>query len=107
MYTNRNTEVALTILNQLGGNHFVTMTGSKQFVAGDNYLQMKLARNKSGANRLKIELTWRDDYKMTFSQVRVNRRGEFKIDELVEIDGIYFDQLQNVFSEHTGLYTRL
>jgi len=106
MYTNRNIEVASTILNQLGGNHFVTMTGSKQFVAGDNFLQMKLARNKSGANRLKIELTWMDLYKMTFSRI-TNRKGEFIINDLIEIDGIYCDKLQEVFTEHTGLYTRL
>ena len=52
--SNSKNQVAKEILNQLGGNKFIAMTGSKQFVAGENYLAMKLTRNGSGANYLKF-----------------------------------------------------
>ena len=35
-------EVAREILKQLGGNKFRMMTGAKNFVAGENYLTMKI-----------------------------------------------------------------
>lgn len=42
--------VADIILNQLGGNKFVVMTGSKNFVSDGNTLRMNLAKNCSKAN---------------------------------------------------------
>ena len=46
--------VADTILQQLGGHKFVVMTGSSHFVSDKNTLRMKLAKNKSKANKLDI-----------------------------------------------------
>ena len=37
-------QVAQTILQQLGGNKFVVMTGSKNFIAGENFLRMNLKK---------------------------------------------------------------
>ena len=73
MNTNNNNaaeakKVAVTILNQLGGNRFVTMTGSKDFMILDCQkpfgLRMRLSGNKSGANYLAIHLMDSDTYKM-------------------------------------------
>lgn len=95
-------EIAKTILNQLGGNRFIMMTGSKNFISKSNGLSMKLSRNKSGANYLNIELTPMDTYKMTFSSIR-----SFNIKTKKELNGIYCDQLQEMFTYVTGLYTKL
>ena len=95
-------EIAQTILSQLGGNRFAMMTGSKNFIAGENSLSMKLSRNSSGANYLRITLTPMDVYKMEFISIRgtsMKTKHEF--------DDIYNDQLVSVFESTTGLYTKL
>lgn len=68
-----------TILQQLGSHGFTVMTGSRNYINLSNGLQMSLARNKTSANRLKIILD----------------------------EGGYFDMLQQIFTDVTGLYTRL
>ena len=93
---------AQTILNQLGGNKFIAMTGSKNFVNTGNGLQMNLTRNKVNAQYLKIELTSMDLYNMNFYSFR---GAEMKVKN--KIEGIYFDQLQDIFTNVTGLYTSL
>jgi len=106
--------VAETILDQLGGNKFITMTGSKNFIAEDYALSMKLAKNKSAANHLRIYLNGLDLYEMEFSKVtfpKFNlktgkmRNGENK--EIVKYNGVMFDQLQSLFTSVTGLDTHL
>lgn len=113
---NRNTEIADTILNQLGGGRFVVMTGSRDFIAIDNGLRMGLARNASKANRLDIKLNGMDTYDMRFYRYTgprySTRGGQFrtypeKVTTAKEYHGVYFDQLQELFTEVTGMYTRL
>ena len=105
--------VANTILEQLGGAQFIVMTGSKNFVGDDNSLTMRLARNKSKANMLKITLTPMDDYTVEFyryTSAHFTRNYNW-IDEkrvtVKKLDGVYFDQLQRIFEDVTGLYTRI
>jgi len=93
---------ATTILNQLGGNKFIAMTGSKNFLSTENSLQMNLTRNKVNAQYLKIELTSMDLYNMKFYSFR---GSELKVKN--QIEGVYFDQLQDIFTNVTGLYTSL
>lgn len=45
---------AQTILNQLGGNRFVAMTGAKNFVALENGIKFNIGKNASKANTVKI-----------------------------------------------------
>ena len=44
--------VANTILNQLGGNQFLAMTGCKNLLGFENGLQMRIPKNGSKARRL-------------------------------------------------------
>lgn len=44
--------IAQTILQQIGGRRFATMTGSRDFINMGNGLRMSLAKNKTSANRL-------------------------------------------------------
>ena len=93
---------ATEILNQLGGRRFIVMTGTKQFIDMGDGLKMKLTRNKLGAQFLYIQLLADDTYLMTFAKI-------VKFDWVVieQIPGVYFDQLQTIFTEKTGLYTHL
>lgn len=101
-------EVANEILSQLGGNRFITMTGSKYFIYGENkehepYLKMQLTRNKLKARYLIITLNRMDLYDMKFTTVD-------KIKNMIilkEYNNVYNDILQSVFTEATGLYTHL
>lgn len=96
-------QVAQTILNQLGGNKFVAMIGSKNFLASENYLRMNLTRNKAKAKWLKITLNGNDLYTMDF----FTADKECNIKTKVKFEDVYCDQLQSFFTEATGLYTSL
>lgn len=103
------------ILKQLGGKQFIVMTGVKNIVYdGDNNLRMNLPRNMSKANRLVISLQPTDTYKMTFSKFtpeKFNRKfftwSESKDVIIKEFKNIYCDQLQEIFTQTTGMYTKL
>ena len=108
--------IAETILDQLGGGRFVVMTGSKNFIDAGNTLKMNLAKNASKANRLEISLNGKDLYNMRFYRYTAprysTRGGQFKtypekITEVKSFNDIYCDQLQELFTEVTGMYTRL
>lgn len=97
-------KIAKTILSQLGGNKFIAMTGTNNFGAGENYLQMHLRRNAAKAKYLKITLDPSDTYSMEFFSVN-NKTGAKTTKE--SFSGVYCDQLQARFTEATGLYTSL
>jgi hypothetical protein len=96
-------QVAQQILQQLGGKMFTLMTGSNNFVASQNSIRMNLKGNKAKAKWLQITLNSMDTYDLMFftadKQLNIIVKCEFK--------GIYCDQLQSVFTQVTGLYTRL
>ena len=97
-------EIAKTILEQLGGNKFIAMTGSKNFGAGENYLQMHLTKNAAKAKYLKITLDPSDTYSMEFFSMKTKTYEKVT---KAKHEGVYFDQLQAIFTEVTGLYTHL
>lgn len=95
-------QVATTILNQLGGNRFAVMTGAKNFVATSDGVSFAIGKNAKGINRVVITLTPMDDYKVDFWNVR-----NAAITEKAKFTGVYCDQLQEIFTAATGMYTRL
>jgi hypothetical protein len=99
-------EVPTTILAQLGGNRFLVMTGARNLLGSENSLTFQLPGNltKAKINKCVITLTPLDLYTVEFYRVDA-RKGEFhKVSEATEV---YADNLQEVFTEHTGLYTHL
>ena len=96
--------VAQIILQQLGGNRFVIMTGAKNLVSGENYLQFGIASTmtKNKCNIVKIELTPDDTYTVTF----YNLRGA-NLKVITEHNDVYYDQLVKLFETQTGLFTYL
>lgn len=107
-------EIMLNLYLQLGGHKFVVMTGSK-FVGysedehGNLQQLIKLSRNATTANRLYITYNeGLDLYTMRFTNLSVNRKDfSCKEKEIYSNEDVYFDDLQRVFTEVTGLYTRL
>ena len=129
-----NQEIANTILQQLGGNKFVVMTGAKQIVAIERGVRFRIGRNATRTNMVRITLRGDDTYKMEFIYIRnlpnpysltakylgrgmdpveIERKVKQQTDPnkqvtvLKKYDGIYCDQLQELFTDFTQLYTRL
>jgi hypothetical protein len=57
--------VATTILQQLGGNRFLIMTGAKDLVGNDDSLTMRLPRNGKNVGRVTVALVLGDEYRVT------------------------------------------
>ena len=98
-----NLKVAETILEQLGGNKFCMMTGAKNLGGTEDSLSMRIGRNSSNSNYLKITLNSMDTYDMEFA--KLTRMGEKK--SVTEYNNIYNDMLTDQFTAHTGMYTSL
>jgi hypothetical protein len=97
-----NLQVANTILVQLGGQKFCAMTGAKKFIADDHSLAFAIPAAKDRINKVRITLDFSDTYTVQFYAIRGTK---FRI--VSESTGVYFDQLQSIFTEATGLYTSL
>ena len=99
--------IAKTILEQIGGRRFAAMTGSKDFTDMGNGLRMSLARNKTSANRLDIIYDAGTDlYNMRFYRKTFSKKTfESKAKDVEVHEGIFFDMLEEVFTQVTGLYT--
>ena len=112
----RSAQIATTILDQLGGNRFMYMTGAKNLLATGNGLRFKIGRNASKANTVEITLNSLDLYDIRFfkyipAKLVTNHKtytAEWKPEKnetVKEFNDIYFDQLQELFTEVTGMYT--
>jgi hypothetical protein len=97
-------EIASTILSQLGGNRFRTMTGAREMIALESGLQFALPGRlaKDGINRVKIHLTPRDTYKVEYFKTWGTSAQIVTVDEEVYADGLI-----NSFQQATGLSASL
>lgn len=98
----REQQIASTILQQLGGNRFLAMTGAHSASIAVRGLSLKLPRNKSKAQYLHIMLDDDDTYTMKFMRMR-----NFHLENVKEINGVYCDKMRSIFTETTGLETSL
>jgi len=106
--------IAAEILQQLGGRKFVAMTGSKNMLFAEItesnpniWLRMDLSKNSGKVNRLKIVLNANDTYTMKFYNQRIVNYTDVKISNEQTFEGVYCDQLREIFTKVTGLYTTL
>ena len=103
----RDTQIAKTIQEQLGGSMFIMMTGAKQFCLIESGLKFRLPKAKSAktgkaVNVVTIKLNGLDYYDVTFGYLRgasYTVRNECK-----DVDCF---SLKNVFEQNTSLYTHL
>lgn len=103
----RKNQIIDIMVSQLGGNRFMVMTGSKpqyKDTRENPMICFKLVRNQSKANFMKLTyVEGLDTYKMEF----VSMRGMNEPKTVNEFDGLHAEDLQNVFTSVTGLYTKL
>ena len=99
-----NKQIANEILRQLGGNKFIAMTGARNFYATENGIGFKVSATmtRNRINFVKVTLNALDTYDVEFVAIRGT-----KIKTVAVLDGIYNDQLAEVFEAQTGLRTRL
>lgn len=95
---------AAEVLKQIGGNRFIAMTGASNFARNDatKTISFKIPRSK-GITHVRIRLDPNDTYTMEF--IHIHGMNEPKV--ISKHSGIYNDQLQDVFTSETGLYTHL
>ena len=78
------------------------MIGAKNFITDNNCVSFRFqARAKNKSNYLRISLTEFDTYDVTFSRVYGKKKTVIK-----EYEGIYNDQLMDLFQRETGLYLK-
>lgn len=94
-------QVAITIFKQLGGNKFKAMVGAHSLVALPNGLQLGFKGCTKG-NTLIIKLNGWDLYDIELW--KITKKFCKKMDGG---NDIYFDKLQEWFTNATGLYTHL
>jgi hypothetical protein len=88
------------ILNQLGGNKFIAMTGATCYSDG-NTLVSKFKGSKV-ANIMYVTLNAMDTY-----DVKICKFRGLDVKVVKELSGVYADMLRNVFEQTTGLRTSL
>jgi hypothetical protein len=98
------TTIAETILQQLGGNRFIAMTGAKHFMGDDRTLQFSIPGNMTRDKSNKVCITLNDFDLYTIETFRI--RGINCKACSTETD-IYCDSLQSMFTSITGLDTHL
>ncbi len=98
------TTTASTILQQFGGRRFIMMTGARNICSKPDGLTFKLPSRfaMNGINYISVTLNSWDLYNIEFGRVY---NGNYKV--LKTVDGIYNDQLQDIFTRYTGLQTKL
>ena len=92
--------IAANILDQLGGNRFVAMTGARNLAHDKGTLRFKLPSRfaRNGINFVAVTLTTADDYRVEFGKLwGLN----YKVLETVE--GVYADTPRATFTAATGL----
>ena len=103
-------EIATTILVQLGGSKFTTMTGAKLSYSTNHkeqpVLNCALPSDLSIKNRINlVAITYNiglDLYELTFSNTRLTTNKVIK-----QINEVYAEDLIPLFEQETGLYCYL
>ena len=83
------------------------MTGARDFIGGDNFITFSLPAGfaKDGINKIRITLDWTDTY--IFEALKVYPGPELKFDTIEKREGVYAEDLQEIFTRVTGLDTHL
>jgi hypothetical protein len=85
--------VPKTILEQLGGDDFIALTGATAFISTEDSLTFRAGRNPNSVSHVRITLTATDLYAVTF--FHTGRAPRI-------VDEVCCDILQDVFFKHTG-----
>ena len=103
--------IASEIYAQLGGRAFTVITGCRPYSIGENKdgeleFTLKIGRNKSAANRMRITYKEGEDlYEVLFYRI-LNRNGIIDCKEIELFSGVYCGQLVSIFCTVTGLVAK-
>jgi len=100
-------DVGTIIFQQLGGGVFPFMTGAKNFIKGEDFLQFSIPRAKNGINKVRITLNAMDTYDVDFMKVRMIKQTRVEVKTISSHKDVYNDQLKLLFESETGLRTSL
>jgi hypothetical protein len=96
--------VPKTILAQLGGQRFIAMTGSRDFLGSERSLTFRLgARAKDSITHVRVVLDPSDTYSVSF----LCARNMEPLRVVSEHNDVYAEALEDLFRRSTGLATRL
>lgn len=97
-------QIAQTILEQLGGNKFLAMTGARDLLYGGEYhLQFRLPRGaaKNKATNVTVKLIGDEHYELMFYKVH-----RFNITQISKFETIP-ENMRETFTRETGLHCTL
>lgn len=97
-------QVAQTILQQLGGNRLIAMTGAHSFTGDKDSLTFKVPSRmtKNRIMAVKVTLDPSDTYTVKFYAFQTVD-GIKSVKTVADRSGVYCDMLRDVFSAETGL----
>lgn len=101
--TNNNKEIAMTILNQLGGfNRLNAMVGLKDVTAIENGVSFKIKYRGAAANYVKIQLNGLDLYDVEIGNIR---GSSYKV--VTRESNYYADMLKSLVQRTCKVYLSL
>lgn len=104
-------QVADTILKQLGGRRFCAMTGATNIMGDEDSLSLQIAaKNDRKIKGLRITLLPSDTYSVIFyRRAKKDPATGLRLGMTVvsEHEGVFADQLRDLFTSETGLLTHL
>lgn len=113
MQTQPELTVAQIILAQLGGRRFIAMTGARNAFDLGRKLSFDLPRGcKDRINNVLITLEPNDTYTVRFGRTATSRNKDRTATRytnhcIAVVEGVYNDQLEEIFTNYTGLATRI
>lgn len=105
----RTTSIAQQILEQLGGNKFLAMTGAHTLGTSGSDLTFRLPRSARPRNGINfVTIAYRripDTYDVTFHKLGTG----YSLESIVvrKVEGVQAPQLRSIFTDTTGLETSL
>ena len=100
-------QIAQTILDQLGGNRFASMTGAKNFIGKPNALQFSLPARFAKNKATIVEVELNEDHDLYVLRFYKFNRAKLSTQLIEEIDQVHVEDLRRVFTYRTGLDTSL
>jgi hypothetical protein len=94
---------ALVILQQLGGNMFVAMTGAKNLSTESNPPALSMKVGTGAQNKVKHLKVVLDEGSDTYTMIFFDSKGS----TIKKLDHVYAEDLRRIFTEVTGFYTSL
>lgn len=96
------TNIAQTILNQLGGSQFVSLVEAEEIVDGGNQLTVWIRENPKRITFVRIILNRKDLYTMEFVG---KRKGTYEL--ISQCKKVKPGQLNDLFEKGTGLLSSI